>query len=139
MVTEVFSKQYLCLFTPKFFIFSKFEHQNSTKSWKIHKIFGTFEGTISKCPNMIRKNTFFLAFRLYPSPSTKLKLFVNHYGTPSNIQIFVGPLKIPKLIMEFSLGWLGFQPSLLSEIHPNFYVSSATPPLRKITCMIQPM
>ena len=45
---------------------------------KYIKLFGTFEDTIPKCPNIIRKNTPFLASRLYPSPSMELKLLVNH-------------------------------------------------------------
>ena len=65
-----------------FCIFSRFEHQISPKIWKLRKTQGIFLDAFSKCPDIIRKYTPFLAHNLDSSPSMELKLLVNHYESP---------------------------------------------------------
>ena len=68
-----------------FYIFSKFEQESSPKLWKIQKLFGTFEDTISKWPNIIRRNRHFPAPSWYSRPSIELKVFVHYYWTTCTI------------------------------------------------------
>ena len=68
-----------------FYIFSKFEHESSPKLWTIQKLFETFEDTISKWTNVIRRNRPFPAPSLYSSPSIELKVLVHYYWTPCTI------------------------------------------------------
>ena len=46
------------------------------------KLLDIFGDTISKCPDIIRKNTPLLAHSLDSSPSIELNLLVNHYESP---------------------------------------------------------
>ena len=54
------------------------------------KLLDIFEDIISKCPDIIRKNTPLPAHSLDSSRSIELKLLVNHYETPCMKR---GPMK----------------------------------------------
>ena len=62
--------------------FHSFTPQKSLKVenyWMVIEFFGNY---ISKCPNLMKKRTPVPAYILLLSLSNKLKLLVNHYGTP---------------------------------------------------------
>ena len=67
------------MYFPYFQIFSTKVPLKFEKYMKLLDIFGD---TISKCPDIIRKNTPLLAHSLDSSPSIELKLLVNHYESP---------------------------------------------------------
>ena len=51
------------------------------------KLLDIFGDIISKCPDIIRKNTPLPAHSLDSSRSIELKLLVNHYETPCTYQV----------------------------------------------------
>ena len=79
------------MYFPYFQIFSTKVPPKFEKYMKVLDIFGD---TITKCPDIIRKNTPLLAHSLDSSPSIELKLLVNLYESPcrlSNLmQLHVG-------------------------------------------------
>ena len=66
----------------EFCIFSKFEPQIPSKFEKYMKFLGFFQNTISKCYDLIGKNTPLPTNSSYSSPSMKLKLLLSHIKTP---------------------------------------------------------
>ena len=71
------------MYFPYFQIFSTKVPLKFEKYMKLLDIFGDI---ISKCPDIIRKNTPLLAHSLDSNPSIELKLLVNHYELPCIIQ-----------------------------------------------------
>ena len=60
---------------------------------KYMKLLDIFGDTISKCPDIIRKNTPLLAHSLDSSSSIELKLLFSHYESPCTIyRLWGGPL-----------------------------------------------
>ena len=61
------------------------------------KLLDIFGDTISKCPDIIRKNTPLLAHSLDSSRSIELKLLVNHYESPCMM-----PKLAPKILKQLT-------------------------------------
>ena len=63
-------------------IFKNWASNFALRFEKYIKLLGIFGDVISKCPDIIRKNTPILAHSLNSSPSIEQKLLVNHYESP---------------------------------------------------------
>ena len=66
-----------------------FSNKVPLKFEKYMKLLDIFGDIISKCPDIIRKNTPLPAHSLDSSRSIELKLLVNHYETPCSISSFL--------------------------------------------------
>ena len=63
-------------------IFKNWASNFALRFEKYIKLLGIFGDAISKCPDIIRKNTPLLAHNLDCSPSIELKLLVNQFESP---------------------------------------------------------
>ena len=80
------------MYFPYFQIFST---KGPLKFEKYIKLLDIFGDIISKCPDIIRKDTPLPAHSLDSSRSVELKLLVNHYETPCRlISIVSKPIKV---------------------------------------------
>ena len=84
------------MYFPYFQIFSTKVPLKFEKYMKLLDIFGD---TISKCPDIIRKNTPLLAHSLDSSPSIELKLLVNLYESPCRMSN----------LMQLHVGWTSIE------------------------------
>ena len=116
------------MYFPYFQIFSTKVPLKFEKYMKLLDIFGDI---ISKCPDIISKNTPLPPHSLDSSRSIELKLLGNHYETPCNIQMPKRFLPIFKAISNFILNnyyeskssnqYLIFRKVYIFQFCPLFY------------------